>query len=85
MTLFFKSVVLSAFVAAANAENLRSPVRFNDAKRQLSYDFIAGYRPDSSVTDHVSHLDVSVLRSITCEGIPSLIQFHLFSYSTNVR
>lgn len=52
MTLFFKSVVLSAFVAAANAENLRSPVRFNDAKRQLSYDFIAGYRPDSSVTDH---------------------------------
>ena len=53
---YFKPIILSALVAATNADtsNLRAPLRFNDSKRQLSYDFIAGYRPDSSVTDHVS-------------------------------
>ena len=47
--MFLKSVVFGAFVAAANADNLRT------YHRHLSYDFIAGYRPDSSVTDHVSN------------------------------
>jgi len=51
---FYQSLVVVAFVAAASAQkNLRSaPVRFENAERKLSYEFIAGYRPDSQVTDH---------------------------------
>ena len=50
------STALALIVAGADAaqKNLRAPVIFQNASRNLSYEFIAGYRPDSSVTDHVS-------------------------------
>jgi len=63
--MLYKSLILSAFVASAAAANLRTPVRFEDASRKLSYEFIAGYRPDSSVTDHNAiDLDQAVIESL---------------------
>jgi len=51
---FYHSLVVATFVAGASARtNFRAaPVRFENAERKLSYEFIAGYRPDSQVTDH---------------------------------
>lgn len=61
--MLYKSVILSAFVASAAAKtNLR---KFEDSSRKLSYEFIAGYRPDSQVTDHNAiDLDQAAIESL---------------------
>jgi len=48
----YLSLAIASLVASSNASNLRSPVIFQNVARNLSYEFIAGYGPDSSVTDH---------------------------------
>ena len=81
--MLYKSLILSSFVASAAAANLRTPVRFEDTSRKLSYEFIAGYRPDSSVTDHVSAdiLFLQISWVIVCKTLSA----HDFIYSLFYR
>jgi len=46
------ALALAATSVNAATKSLRAPVVFDNRSRQLSYEFIAGYRPESEVTDH---------------------------------
>ena len=63
MTRFQSCALLVYLVAAAKAQNLRISEGSQHVNRNLSYEFIAGYRPESQVTDHVSER-YSILHSI---------------------
>jgi len=52
MTRFQSCALLAYLVAAAKAQNLRISESTQHVNRNLSFEFIAGYRPESQVTDH---------------------------------